>query len=191
MIEPDAAAPHLKLLADPVLEAFAEANAAYTRYKSEFADFREPAKKPVRATGDGVNFWMFFSTAVSKRFAVLDCVRSDASTDSAVHSWIVNEVLRIRMKSEISELALDQLVIAGLNALEPGSPAPIVLTWRRYGSERWEPMFVHVGASGPLWSRAVEIFREAPDSIRPAAPRPRLSSRRQAEASADGNRKAV
>lgn len=183
MLERDEAADHLQRLADPTIRAFAKARTEYTtRHQKPLDGIRQRIHPAIAAVYDGVGYWVLFSTFLAEELERVGGVVRLRSHPSS-HWWLVDDLITVQLKSDTGNLPLDQLTIPGLRPANRASNEFVVLTWDHDHADRFDPAFVQLDGKREAWRMPVaSLLSETPAVLRPAAPKPKVSSTRRDDA---------
>jgi hypothetical protein len=189
MIPRDQALPLLKPLATPTLDAFAEARQVAEAGQKAMSAARSACPPPVRNVMDGVALWALFASALGRTYGEVATVRAAPTKHSLSHAWIVDDRLRVQLKSDIDALDVEQLSLVAPDEDPSLVPPLIALTWQ-HADRTSSPKFVHLNADGPQWSLPVAALLELPSTaVAPPVARALVTSKRDtAEDAAQGER---
>jgi len=177
MIERKAAIPHLQALGNPTLDAFAYAQSVVARLRRAAGKDIDALEDGIAGSFHGVSFWVFFASGLTSAYA--DVAVRDPSTSDQRHCWLtLDGKLLIYLKSNIEELAFEQLTLENFPQAESASPAFVALTWEHEGADRLRPAFVHLVDGRPIWEiPARELAESKVRPIRQSVPPPSLNLR--------------
>jgi len=177
MIDLDEAAPSLRPLAAPTLEAFAEAVRISHSIQNATVTVRPRAARPVLGLLDGISHRAYYATCLTEQYASIGLER-DARTHQLTYAWDVNSRIRLQLKSDTTALDVQQLTIPGMQSYGSVGPSLVALTWKHDATGRHGPSFAHITADGPIWQIPVaSLLDSATAAASPSPRRPSVSSR--------------
>ncbi len=180
MISRDEAVELLRPLANITSDAFEDALAVYKSLVEAQAGIRKRMEPAVAAVANGVDFWAIFATILREKYELVPGVERLSGPKPLLYRWMIANKLQLQLKSDTTNLPVDQPEIPGVSKVVGGSIEWIALSWDHDQVERFAPAFVHTANGTEVWRvPVVSIAESAAEPIRPAAPKSTVSSARE------------
>jgi len=178
MISADDAAALLRPLAQPTLDAFAEARRDHDDVDRLVGQRRDKLAHAPRALLVGIEDWCAISHALARRYEPVQGVKRDTDGHVLSYTWTVAGRVRLQLKSDAYALDVVQPPLPGMEETEGIGVSTVVLSW---GPEASRPVFILRDGKQTVWQMTAEslLVAEPASAITPSMPKARLTSKQR------------
>ncbi len=179
MLTRDVAAEALRPLGDPTMDAFTDAQTAFTKHREAMKEIRDQFASQVGAVVDGIDYWGMFATCLVAQYEKVPGVARVGDRHPLSHYWTIGSIT-VQLKSDTGNLPLDQLTIPGVHTRATNSlPEIVILTWDHDHSERYAPAFVQLDGKRETWRLPITaLLAEPVDTVATERRKARVTSNR-------------
>lgn len=181
MISADDAAALLRPLAQPTLDAFAEARRHHGEVDGLVGKRRDKLARAPRALLVGIEDWCAISHGLARGYERLPGVTRDTDGHVLSYAWTVGGRVLLQLKSDAYALEVVQPPLPGMEEVEGIGVSTVVLSW---GPGASRPVFILRDGKQTVWQMTAEslLVAEPTAAITPPMPKARLKSKQRSVA---------